>query len=243
MILCIDCGNTRLKWGIWHRQAWLARGACLHAEIDRLAGLCAEHPALEQAFACNVAGPEIAAKITQTLPLPLHWLCAQAEQCGVRNAYERPAQLGADRWAALLAARRQHAGASLVVNAGTATTIDSLDADGIFRGGMILPGVSLMRDALSTHTAQLPLAAAAYAAFPRNTETAIASGTLEATLGAIERCFTRLQNLAEAPALCIVSGGAAADLVPLLTLPARHVEALVLEGIAVVATSAKPCAR
>ena len=71
---------------------------------------------------------------------------AEVERCGVRNLYERPEQLGPDRWAALIAARALHSsGPALVVNAGTATTVDMLSGDGRFLGGSILPGVELMR--------------------------------------------------------------------------------------------------
>ena len=89
---------------------------------------------------------------------------ATPEAAGVRNGYARPAQLGADRWAALVGAWNQERRPCLVVNAGTALTIDVLLEDperpghGYFAGGCILPGFDLMRGALNRHTAQLPLA-------------------------------------------------------------------------------------
>jgi hypothetical protein len=88
-----------------------------------------------------------------------YWAKSQSAQHGVRNLYERPPeQLGADRWAALIGARALLGSTCLVVCAGTATTIDRLDASGLFRGGLILPGYDLMRAALAANTAQLPLA-------------------------------------------------------------------------------------
>ena len=82
-------------------------------------------------------------------------MISQAEQCGVRSSYAEPAQLGADRWAALIGARRRYAGPCAVVNAGTTMTVDALSAEGIFLGGFIVPGLELMREALARNTAQL----------------------------------------------------------------------------------------
>jgi len=234
MILCIDCGNTRLKWGLRDGGDWRASGMLAHGDLALLAGHLREHPSPVRACACNVAGAAMAAKIEALVPCPVEWVAAQAEQCGVRNSYGDASQLGADRWAALVAARRRHAGACLVVNAGTATTIDLLDADGLFHGGFILPGLTLMRRALSGNTAQLPLAEADYSALPRNTAQAIASGAVEATLGAIERAFARLPEPRK-DALCLIAGGGAALLAPYLEMPHLEVPQLVLEGVALIA--------
>jgi type III pantothenate kinase len=112
--------------------------------------------------------------------------------------------------------------------AGTATTIDALDGDGLFHGGLILPGLNLMRSSLATNTADLPHAAGRYQPQPRNTDDAIVSGAIHATLGAIERMHAALNK----EAVCLLSGGAAAELVAHLTLPCRRVDNLVLEGLA-----------
>lgn len=230
MILCLDCGNTRLKWGLNENGQWLERGALPLTEIGMLRQVIATLPHPQRAIVCNVAGAVMAEAITAALTMPLLWATSRAEQCGVKNNYEDPAQLGADRWAALIGARRTHEGACLVVNAGTATTIDVLDAEGIFEGGLILPGVDLMRAALAGNTAQLPLASGQYKALPRNTADAIASGCLLATAGAIERIFARVSG--GSGAICLLSGGAADSFAPLLDIPLRRIDNLVLEGLA-----------
>jgi type III pantothenate kinase len=244
MILAIDCGNTRVKWGLrgLHDEPaapgepgrWRAQGARPIAEIARLhTDWTTIAPPTRIAIA-NVAGEEARAALEQSLARfacePL-WLTAGPSQCGVTNSYANPAQLGADRWAALIGARHLWPGASLVVNAGTATTVDVLAADGVFRGGLILPGVDLMKKALADHTAGLPLCAGAYADEPRNTADAIESGCLHAQVGAIERMHARL-----APgAVCFLSGGAAHRIAPLLdvlvNIPLRVVDNLALEGL------------
>lgn len=238
MILLVDAGNTRIKWGIVHGGEWRAEGALAHAETAALREVPLAHAGVSRVLGANVAGTAAASHIEAALhgiAPPVEWLHSAAHRCGVRNLYERPEQLGVDRWAALIGAHALHRGACLVVNAGTATTIDVLDADGTFTGGLILPGDELMRRALAGNTAQLPFAAGCYQAAPRNTADAIVSGCLTAQIGAIAQMFARI---AEQPAaLCLISGGAAARLAPLMTVPFRHIDNLVLKGLAHIAES------
>lgn len=226
MILCLDAGNTRLKYGLFDGSGWRGQGALAHDAFDNLRAQLPARPT--RIVACNVAGDAVRRRIealSARLGLPLDWLTSSAAACGVRNGYDRPQQLGADRWAALIGARALHAGACVVVMAGTATTIDVLDDTGQFRGGLILPGLALMRTALARNTADLPHAAGHYRAQPTNTDDAIVSGALHATLGAIAR-------MRADAALCLLSGGAAGELAPHLGLPCRLVDNLVLEGLA-----------
>ncbi len=232
MILCIDSGNTRLKWGLRDGAAWAAQGAVAHALVPTLD--LPQVPA--RIVACNVAGDTGAAAIAALAlrcGVAVEWVRSQAAQCGVTNRYEAPEQLGADRWAALIGARSLQAAACVVVMCGTATTIDVLDGDGVFQGGLILPGLDLMRAALADSTADLPTARGEYRALPRNTFDAIASGAIQATLGAVERMAAPLGKNVE----CIVAGGAASLLTPYLALPHRVVDNLVLEGVACIAAA------
>jgi type III pantothenate kinase len=233
MILCIDCGNTRLKWGLLNAKGeWHARGALPLVQLDILRAALIDQPEPTRAVGCNVAGAANAGRIAAQLNVAPEWVVPQRAQCGVKNGYRKPAQLGADRWASLIAARSLHDGACLVVNAGTATTIDLLEADGHFRGGLILPGLNLMRAALAHNTADLPLADALHAAAPTDTDSAIVSGALEATVGAIERMYARLGGK---PAICLLAGGAATELAPLLQIPLQCLDDLVLRGLACIA--------
>lgn len=232
MILCLDAGNTRLKWGLRDGREWRVQGAFDHAETGQLAGMVPD--GVTRILACNVAGAGMVKRIkalATTLGVSLDWFRSSAACCGVINGYESPSQLGADRWAALIGARGLHAGDALVVMAGTATTIDVIDASGIFRGGLILPGLALMRRALARNTAGLPEARGLYRELPTNTDDAIVSGALHATLGAIERMSRRPGG---ADFLCLLSGGAADVLAPHLDLPLRRIDNLVLEGLAIV---------
>ena len=226
-LLCLDGGNSRLKWGLFEPDAgWLETGALAWGELDKL-----KLPAADRAVMANVAGDEADARLATLLQaMPNVRVGAVAEQCGVRNGYDRPEQLGADRWAALIGAHALHAGPALVVMAGTATTVDFLDESGIFRGGLILPGLELMRSSLARNTAQLELLEGTFSRTPTNTADAILSGCLAAQAGAIEGQFALIAD--QPQALCLLGGGAAQRILPLLTIPWRREENLVLEGLA-----------
>lgn len=236
-MLLVDAGNTRIKWALVDRGIWLAQGALNHEEAGRLAELAMKATQKPQRAVCvSVAGETVTTAITAALEgigVKPEWFRSSPECCGVRNGYEDPAQLGADRWAALVGARAQHRSSCVVVCAGTATTVDLLDGDGHFRGGLILPGEYLMRQALAGNTAQLPFAEGRFEAQPRNTMDAIVSGCRQAQVGAIERMF---RNIEEQPgAVCLLAGGASAEIAPLLSIPARRIDNLVLHGLAVAA--------
>lgn len=228
MIACLDAGNSRLKWGLLDASGWWRQGALEWSDASGLPGLVASWPSVDRVVLASVAGSERESLIRKALgTLPLSVVCSSAGAGGVRNAYAEPETLGVDRWCALMGARSLVAGACLVVTAGTATTIDSLDASGHFLGGLILPGVTMMQQALAQGTAQLPMAKGSYQLWPCCTQDAIYSGCLDAHVGAVERAFARLLG-AE---VCLVSGGAAVALAPYLTVPVRMVENIVLEGL------------
>lgn len=240
MILCIDAGNTRIKWGLAESDVWVAQGSFeTRAESvgAQLQQALESHPRPETAVACSVAPGGVRAAIDAAASgfgVSVQWVVPRERHCGVINAYRDPSQLGADRWAALIGARSLHSGACLVVTAGTATTIDVLDAEGVFQGGLILPGFDLMREALARGTARLPLAHSRFEALPRSTDEAIVAGCLHAQAGAIERMYR--QHIAVQPdAGCLISGGAARVLIPVLDVPLRQVDNLVLEGLRQVA--------
>jgi type III pantothenate kinase len=169
---------------------------------------------------------------------PVTWFGSQLEFAAgdlhLRNGYRNPMQLGADRWHAMLAARSAYPNRALVVvNAGTATTVDCVSADGRFVGGVIAPGVRLMFDSLARRTAQLPLAEGEHVAHPDNTDDAITTGVLECQLGLIERRVRRFAGTA-GPVLLLLDGGNAAALRPALDsqlATIRHEQHLVLRGV------------
>jgi len=241
MILAIDAGNSRVKWG-WHDgSGWtslatvsLIEFAAANHDINPFA---ATHADPAKIIISNVAGDaahQLIVNWTSIFEAEPHWLHGESERCGVTSAYEHPEQLGPDRWAALVAARALHPGPCLVVNSGTATTVDVLSGAGVFEGGLILPGVDLMRFVLHEHTGRLPLQEGTFRRTPRNTLDAIESGCWHAQAGAVERMARMLGN----DPLCIVSGGAGRALIEQIDAAnCRYVDNLVLEGLARIAHS------
>jgi len=231
LIACVDCGNSRIKWGVHDGNAWVGQGALAHAEVDQLALLCERWPLPQRLMLANVAGPALGEAVARALApwsSALRVVKSAARGGGVNNLYRQPEQLGVDRWCALLGARSLGQTPRLVVMAGTATTIDSLDEAGNFIGGLILPGLDLMHHALANGTAGLPFANGQYTVAPRCTDDAIVTGAIEAQAGAIERAFARLPADS---ACCLLSGGNAARLAACLVIPHVLAHNLPLEGM------------
>lgn len=230
-MLLIDAGNSRIKWALVDGGEWLQRGVAEISDSASLSTVLAGLPRPQRILVSNVAGDAVARQIAEACsawPAALEFIQARPRQCGVRNSYLRSEQLGSDRWAALIAAWHGVRASCLVVNCGTATTVDALSSDGEFLGGLILPGLDMMRDALVSGAAQLRPAAGDWEDFPRTTANAMYSGAIKATVGAIRQQHALLRK-ADAP--CLLGGGAARAIWSHLGLPARLEEDLVLRGL------------
>jgi len=222
MVLTIDAGNTKTKWALFDASRSIChQDACLNTEITT-AKLLPDTLNCTQIVISNVAGEQHAAQLQQRIvsyQAITTWVIASKQAADVVNSYTTPASLGTDRWAALIAAWHLHHASCVVVNAGTATTIDAIihreNADypyGEFIGGMILPGIELMQKSLGAATAQLPKTVAladqqtAIKPFANNTSDAIYSGAIHATLGAITQMLQATEQYSTPPKL-IISGG------------------------------------
>lgn len=238
MKLLVDAGNTRIKWALVRDRERVQNGVLQTGRADELPQCFSGIKGVRQVWVSNVAGEDVARHIRNIGAGrygQAHFVVAREMQCGVRNGYADPLQLGSDRWAALIAAWHLVGGSCLVVNGGTATTIDALSATGEFMGGLILPGVDLMQRALHGATAQLRAGPGKYAAFPRNTADALFSGAIQASCGAIRRQHALLGD-DNAPVM--LSGGAAATLHAHINLPVRMVDNPVLQGLLLIAQEA-----
>jgi type III pantothenate kinase len=238
-MLLLDVGNSRIKWAQVKGDQWLQQGATGIAEWPILQQVFATLAQPHKILVSNVAGDDAAQQIRAVCAAwrcPVEFINARAEQCGLRNAYDQPEQLGSDRWAALIAAWHHERAACLVVSCGTATTIDALSGTGEFLGGLILPGVNMMRRSLAAGTAQLKMSEenrtqGSWREFPRNTADAIASGAIQATVGAI---LQQYELLGVPGARCLLSGGAADSVQPHLGIPLLQVDNLVLQGLQII---------
>lgn len=247
-VLVVDVGNSRMKWGLRGPRGWVAQGAVSNQDIGSLA--VRDWQNLERptrAVGVNVAGEAARVRVEGQIArwrLTMEWQHASPQAGGVANRYTNPAQLGADRWASLVAARRREMarGAlprpAIVVNAGTAVTIDALDGDGAFRGGLIVPGIHLMLQSLADNTAGLRVTPGAFQDFPTSTPDALRSGALQAVCGAVEQMRGKLAREG-GEVVCYLAGGGAQEIAPQLLAPLERVDNLVLEGVLVLASQAR----
>lgn len=250
MLLTIDAGNTRTKWAVFTGNGEITQhGACFNDALLK-ADLSPQALGYQRVIISNVAGAAHADKLERLLSpnhLPVDWLKASAQACNVINSYFEPETLGTDRWAALIAAWQMQHAPCIVVNAGTAVTVDALtqtaDGKGEFLGGMILPGLNLMQASLGIAAAQLPKhhASENFTAdtmtdiFAKSTAQAIHTGALNAVSGAVIRMAEALKNKCGLAPCIILSGGNAAiinnDLAQTVTNQTVIVDNLVLSGL------------
>lgn len=235
MILAIDAGNTRTKWGVFDDQGLLVQqgladhldSAVLHEQLKALHGV-------RRAVVSNVAGEAVASRLSLMLAelnLPVLWVKPQAAASGVSNGYQVPETLGSDRWAALIAAWNTYHVPCIVVNAGTAVTVDALSGKGEFLGGLIVPGLGLMRTSLARGTAAVAPPVGHRRDFPNSTADAVQTGLLAACVGAIRHMEQRLASREGRAPICILSGGDAETLAVALPMPTILNPYLVLHGL------------
>lgn len=240
MNLLIDLGNTCIKWTWSQAGTWRPGQRAVFADgvLDRLVQETEAVPA--RVVGVSVAPAErrdeVSARVRHRWGKDVTWIVSQAQACGVRNGYRDPARLGADRWAALVAARATTTGRICVVDCGTAVTIDALAEDGMFCGGAILPGLGLARRSLVQGTAAiLAEAGDAISCLGRSTADAVAGGTLFGLAGAIERVVAEQQRALGGAARLFITGGDADTLAPHLSIPVTRDPDLVLKGVGLIA--------
>jgi len=246
MILLLDIGNTRVKWallspdGIGPQRAEPYRtwNAATFREVVLL-------PAgqVDRVVVSNVGGDAPAAMVTQGV-LQLwgrvpEFVVPASAAAGIRNGYLRPAQLGSDRWAAMIGAVRAATGPVCVVSVGTAMTIDAVDGTGLHRGGVIVPGIDLMISGLMSSTSDLASrsmeGAEGPGLFADNTLGAIHQGARHALAALVDRAVLKMTEGGNPPPAVLLTGGGAEGIAALLTGPSRILPDLVLRGLAVLA--------
>ncbi len=243
-MLLVDIGNTRIKSALWQNGAlvpWPALPTAAPAHFADWPQDADGAPHPRRALVSNVAGPNVAAALVQHVygrwGVEAEFVEPRRSFAGMTTDYAEPQRLGVDRWLAALAAWHATRAAVCVVDLGTALTVDVVTAAGRHLGGLIAPGMDLMRESLSRGTAQLPRSEAhAVKGFATNTADAIALGCGEAVAGLLGRVRTRLAAQGEADNMAwFVTGGGAEAVLPMLGWPCRHDPDLVLRGLVVVA--------
>ena len=242
--LAIDIGNTRLKWAQYdapHPGAQLlAHGAEFLENIDKLAdGPWAPLATPATMLGCVVAGDAARRRVEEQMELwdvEPRWVVASESEAGLRNGYDFPTRLGADRWVAMIGAWHRMlaqgpARPTIVAMVGTAVTVEAIDASGRFLGGLILPGHGIMLRALESGTAGLHVPTGEVCSFPTNTSDALTSGGTYAIAGAMDRMVDNLRRHCGAEPKCFMTGGAGWKMAPSLTTPFELVDNLIFDGL------------
>jgi type III pantothenate kinase len=239
--LLIDLGNTRAKW-LWAQGRTIDADGVGRGDVAAFAAACRDPsaPRPDAVLVSSVANPATTREVREVCRacwgVEARLLRARARQGGVVSGYAEPVKLGVDRWLAIVGAVERYGKPLVVWDLGTATTLDAVDAAGRHLGGWILPGPSTMLDALRGRT-QLPVPAdlreAGSLQLGTSTAECIAHGVLAAQAGALARLMRNLSPRAEANPVLVVTGGAAATLLPLLEVEHIHDPWLVFRGMLV----------
>ena len=245
--LLIDIGNTRAKAatvdlnGAAEVDFRLERLPSLDSTDDNAAPRWEEWDLTETpgtVVVSNVAGTgtadSLAAFADHNWGLRPSFIVPRKRHLGMETDYADPTRLGVDRWLAALAAWRRSDGAVAVVDFGTAVTLDVVTAEGRHKGGMIAPGVHLMRRALTEQTADLKTQShVQISGIAANTNDAISLGCESAQRGLLNEMRTRVKQVVDHDGLSWwVTGGGWTALDHDDGWTCRHEPDLVLLGLA-----------
>lgn len=233
MIIELDVGNTRVKWrvldldgvrkegGFWDRSAGWSQLAALPDAATTVRVAC---------VADDAAQAELVDAIEDRWGFEPALASVRAEQLGLKNGYERPDQMGVDRWLALLAAWEVSRSALCVMDCGSAITIDLVDEQGQHLGGYIIPGLGLMARSLLANTGRIRFDEAdlAHSIEPgHQTADAVRHGAVLAAVGAAAMARRQLPDTA----VCYLTGGDASIIRPHLVGEVHSVAELVMDGL------------
>lgn len=250
MKLLLDQGNSRLKWALLSEDdQFLARGALGHdapldnalAQIPGLAG----YPGIGAVAISSVASDErrqaLCAAVVDAIGVSPLLMKSSSVCAGLRNGYTDPFRLGVDRWLAMLGARTRGAGPWLVVDAGTAMTVDAVSAGGVHLGGYIVPGYRMQIAMLGTQTAAVGnVAPAVGIGWGRDTASAVANGVALEMAAFVDRALVELTGGGDDTCRMLVTGGDADFLAPLLRGASEVDPDLLFRGMLVELSDPRP---
>ena len=235
-VLELDSGNTRLKWRVLDNGQVVARGDIANTE-NWSAGFRRFSQALskvEQARASVVSGSyraeSLSFMVKQYWAVNLDIVKIRPQWRGLVLDYDNPMKLGVDRWLAMLAACEQiKQGTRIVVDSGTALTIDLVNGSGQHLGGYIVPGQGLMKDSLLVNTANLGKSGDPIRSIEPGKKTidCINQGILAMSAALVNAQVERFPD-----AQVVITGGDAPQLQPYIKAQCQYVSELVMDGLA-----------
>lgn len=219
MKLLIDLGNSRCKWAGLEKETLYKSSAQSYASnsiVQKAENLITKLPLqdCEQVHAVSVLGVdfdrEFADRVFRKTAISIHYHYSQLDAFGIQLAYSNPDTYGADRYASLVAAHHSCDGAKIVVDCGTAVTIDAIESSGRHLGGLIIPGVELMCSVLSENATGIPLVdfenVAQY--LNNNTHDAVVSGSTLCLQQGLRSIIANIEQQLTSPASIFITGGA-----------------------------------
>lgn len=235
MIIDIDIGNTRAKWRLSSAGSVLERGQLHTRRKDwaTLHSLQCYKP--ERVRVSNVGGSGVEEVVRQLVAnefgLDVEFAVASKAVGDVVSGYEQPEQLGVDRWLALLAGWDLFGRQCVIVDAGSALTLDFLNGQAKHLGGYIMPGRQMMLDSLlgGTSGVRADTPKVAGLSYGQNTDSAVHNGYLLMTIALIEKILS-VEGLDRID--LAITGGDAESLLMHLPSSVIHVPDLVLDGLA-----------
>lgn len=247
MLLAIDVGNTHTVCGVWNGSEWCAlwrRSTSVYATEDELVvwlkGMfdLSGIPWNVDAAICGSVVPQVDGLWDK---LADRWLGVRLKflkhgsQVGLQVDYDPPHAVGADRIANALGALDRFSPPIIVVDFGTATTFDSIDKDGHYAGGAILPGVQLSSRALFDKAAKLPQVdfVAPKSALGKNTVQSLQSGIMLGYAGAIDSLARRINEEMGGNATIIATGGLGSLFLGICESITSYEPTLTLDGLVI----------
>ncbi len=239
MLLVIDVGNTNVTFGLFKGKKLVKNWRCVTKKVGELMGLGVDGLAgkVDGVIVASVV-PEIDARLRIYIhkKIKVTPLFVTYKNAGIKIAYPRPTEIGADRLVDAVAAWKKYKRACIVVDFGTATTLDYIDDKGRYYGGPIAPGISIANDALFEATSKLPKAGISRVKkiIPKTTKMAMQAGVYIGYLGLVEKLIGVMQREVGGRPLVIATGG----LAPLISGGTKVIDKkephLTLEGLKII---------
>jgi type III pantothenate kinase len=242
MELLLDIGNTSVNWVVQEQGRFDSTGAFAYSKNSLKKDLEENLLYLKKpssVLISNVAGDQVFHILNEWVKNQWQLQCWQpsvsAEYKALKNSYQDTKQMGLDRWLAMVASWEATQSALCLVSCGTALTIDLIDSKGNHLGGYIIPGIELMQKALISNTVQIntDIKKVSSIEYAKDTQTAINNGAFLAAVSIIDRAVDTLIDESKAEVKCIISGGMANSIKPLLNHSFELEPNLVLIGLSI----------
>ena len=238
MNLLIDSGNTSIKWALMHDGSPMEVGSCLSKDASRLHEIWERCDVPHRVIAANVAGDQVADEIGKAVnflwQLDTEFILSSKHCCGLTNSYYDSGKLGVDRWMAMVAAYQMKGGSVIVIDCGTAVTIDLVNEKGVYLGGVIMPGLNLAFQSLNYGTDAIDAISSdnsMMTSLSLSTQDGVAAGVLLGLAGGIEKVIMEQAISIDATVAVLITGGDAEKVLPYLTVPVDYHADIVLLGL------------